>query len=125
MFVGAGNDEVVSTRAIADYARRLRGGAILTIAGARHEMLQEADIFREQLLAAFDAFVPGNDEGISAIQETWDRFSVRNCNKTNELITRPRRRARREALPSPRHEAPASPRRRCRRPLPPGRRSIR
>jgi lysophospholipase len=64
MFVGAGNDEIVSTRAIADYARRLRGGQILTIAGARHELLQEADIFREQLLAAFDAFIPGNDEGI-------------------------------------------------------------
>lgn len=64
MFVGAGNDEVVSTRAIADYARRLRGGAILTIAGARHELLQEADIFREQLFAAFDAFVPGNDESV-------------------------------------------------------------
>jgi lysophospholipase len=64
MFVGAGNDEIVSTRAIADYARRLRGGQILTIAGARHELLQETDIFREQLLAAFDAFVPGNDDGI-------------------------------------------------------------
>ncbi|MCX7303163.1 MAG: alpha/beta hydrolase [Hyphomicrobiales bacterium] len=64
MFVGAGNDEVVSTRAIAAYARRLRGGSILTIAGARHELLQEADIFREQLLAAFDAFIPGSDEGL-------------------------------------------------------------
>jgi sterol desaturase/sphingolipid hydroxylase (fatty acid hydroxylase superfamily) len=64
MFIGAGNDEVVSTRAIADYARRLRGGQILTIAGARHELLQEADIFREQLLAAFDAFVPGQDETV-------------------------------------------------------------
>ena len=64
MFVGAGNDEVVSTRAIADYARRLRGGSILTIAGARHELMQEADIFREQLFAAFDAFVPGNDESV-------------------------------------------------------------
>ena len=56
--------EIVSTRAIADYARRLRGGSILTIAGARHELLQEADIFREQLLAAFDAFVPGNDVSV-------------------------------------------------------------
>jgi len=64
MFVAAGNDEIVSTRAIADYARRLRGGQILTIAGARHELLQEADIFREQLFAAFDAFVPGADDRI-------------------------------------------------------------
>jgi lysophospholipase len=62
LFIGAGSDEVVSTRAIADYARRLRGGSILTIDGARHEILQEADIFREQLLAAFDAFIPGTDD---------------------------------------------------------------
>jgi lysophospholipase len=32
---------------------------MLTVDGARHELLQEADIFREQVLAAFDAFVPG------------------------------------------------------------------
>jgi lysophospholipase len=61
LFIGAGADEVVSTREIADYARRLRGGAMLTIDGARHEILQEADIFREQFWAAFDAFVPGSD----------------------------------------------------------------
>ena len=28
-----------------DYARRLRGGSMLTIDGARHEILQEADIY--------------------------------------------------------------------------------
>ena len=61
MFVGAGADDIVSNLEISDYARRLRGGSILTIIGARHELLQEADIFREQLLAAFDAFVPGTD----------------------------------------------------------------
>ena len=64
MFVAAGADEIVSNHDIADYARRLRGGSILTIIGARHELLQEADIFREQLLAAFDAFVPGSDETV-------------------------------------------------------------
>ena len=32
------------------------------IDGARHEILQEADIYREQLLAAFDAFIPGTDD---------------------------------------------------------------
>lgn len=62
MFVGAGADTVVSTPAIADYARRLRGGAMLTIDGARHEILQEADFYREQFWAAFDAFVPGSGE---------------------------------------------------------------
>ncbi|MEP4420111.1 MAG: alpha/beta hydrolase, partial [Nitratireductor sp.] len=33
--------------------------------GARHELLQEADIYREQLLAAFAAFVPGTDTAIA------------------------------------------------------------
>ena len=61
MFVAAGADDIVSNAAIGDYARRLRGGSILNIIGARHELLQESDIFREQLLAAFDAFVPGTD----------------------------------------------------------------
>ena len=46
---------------IEDLARRLRNGSLLTIDGARHEILQEADIFREQFFAAFDAFVPGSD----------------------------------------------------------------
>lgn len=63
LFVAAGADTVVSTRAIETYARRLKSGAVLTIDGARHEVLQEADFYREQLLAAFDAFVPGTDPG--------------------------------------------------------------
>ena len=61
LFIGAGADEVVPTRAAEEYARRLRGGSMLTIDGARHEILQEADIYREQFWAAFDAFVPGSD----------------------------------------------------------------
>jgi lysophospholipase len=59
LFIAAGNDSVVSTRAIENYARRLKSASVLTIDGARHEVLQEADFFREQLLAAFDAFMPG------------------------------------------------------------------
>ncbi|MEO0909601.1 MAG: hypothetical protein AAFX96_04425 [Pseudomonadota bacterium] len=35
----------------------------LTIDGARHEMFQEHDKFREQLLAAITAFIPGSDTG--------------------------------------------------------------
>jgi lysophospholipase len=61
LMVAAGADEVVSTPAVEDYARRLRSGSLLTIDGARHEILQEADIYREQFFAAFDAFVPGED----------------------------------------------------------------
>lgn len=61
LMIASGADEVVSTTEIAHLARRLRSGSLLTIDGARHELLQEADIYREQFLAAFDAFVPGTD----------------------------------------------------------------
>jgi lysophospholipase len=60
LIVAAGADEVVANRPIEDLARRLRNGSLLTIDGARHEILQESDIFREQFFAAFDAFVPGS-----------------------------------------------------------------
>ncbi len=59
LFIAAGSDEVVSTPAIETYARSLRSTSMLTIDGARHELLQEADRYRELFLAAFDAFVPG------------------------------------------------------------------
>lgn len=61
LFVAAGADEVVSTPVIEKFARGLRSGAVVTIDGARHEILQEADIYREQLLAAIDSFIPGSD----------------------------------------------------------------
>lgn len=61
LVVGAGADTVVSTPATARFVQTMRSGSMLTIDGARHEILQEADIFREQFLAAFDAFIPGTD----------------------------------------------------------------
>jgi lysophospholipase len=61
LIIAAGADEVVSNEAIEHFARRLRLGSLLTIDGARHEILQEADFFREQFFAAFDAFIPGSD----------------------------------------------------------------
>ncbi|HEU4987366.1 MAG TPA: alpha/beta hydrolase [Rhizobiaceae bacterium] len=62
LFIAAGSDRVVSTPAIESYARRMRAGSVLTVDGARHELLQEADFYREQVLAAFHAFVPGTDQ---------------------------------------------------------------
>ncbi|WP_407865557.1 alpha/beta fold hydrolase [Phyllobacterium phragmitis] len=62
LIVAAGADSVVSTPAIERFATRFRNGVLLTIDGARHEILQEADFYREQLLAAFDAFIPGSQE---------------------------------------------------------------
>ena len=61
LMIAAGADEVVDTGAVEAYARRLRSGSLLTIDGARHEILQEADVYREQFWAAFDAFIPGED----------------------------------------------------------------
>ena len=61
LFVAAGHDTVVSPGAIEAYGRSMRSGAFLTIPGARHEILDERDVYREQLLAAFDAFVPGTE----------------------------------------------------------------
>jgi lysophospholipase len=60
LFIAAGGDAVVSTPAIERYARRVKAASVLTIDGARHELMQEADFYREQFLAAFDAFVPGS-----------------------------------------------------------------
>lgn len=59
LIVAAGADRVVDTPTIERFARRLRTGALVTIDGARHEILQEADGYREQFFAAFDAFIPG------------------------------------------------------------------
>lgn len=58
----AGDDQVVSTDAIRVFAENLRSASVLTIDGARHELLQEADVFREQFFAAFHAYVPGTTE---------------------------------------------------------------
>ncbi|TIW68164.1 MAG: alpha/beta hydrolase [Mesorhizobium sp.] len=62
LVIAAGADQVVSTKAVEAYARRLRLGSLLMIDGARHEILQEKDLYREQLLAAFDAFIPGTGD---------------------------------------------------------------
>jgi lysophospholipase len=59
LVVAAGYDGIVSTPAIDEFAIRLRGGSHLIVPGARHELLQEQDRYRMQVLAAFDAFVPG------------------------------------------------------------------
>jgi lysophospholipase len=59
LIIASGQDGIVSTPAIDEFAVRLRAGSHLIVPGARHELLMEADRFRAQALAAFDAFVPG------------------------------------------------------------------
>ncbi len=59
LVIASGQDGIVSTPAIDEFAVRLRAGSHLIVPGARHELLMEQDRFRGQVLAAFDAFVPG------------------------------------------------------------------
>jgi lysophospholipase len=60
LIIAAGKDEVVSNAAIERFSQRLRAGAHLVVAGSRHEILMERDVYRSQFWAAFDAFVPGS-----------------------------------------------------------------
>lgn len=59
LLVAAGRDAVVSTPAIEAFGAHLLAGRHLLVPGAKHEILQELDVYRGQFWAAFDAFVPG------------------------------------------------------------------
>ena len=61
LLINAGADQVVGSQAIEELGLYMRSGSTLTIDGARHEILHERDVFREQLLSAFEAFVPGTE----------------------------------------------------------------
>jgi lysophospholipase len=55
----AGEDKVVSSAAAKHFAAKLFATKAMTLAGARHEIMQERDAIRDAFWAAFDAFVPG------------------------------------------------------------------
>ena len=59
LMLAASDDRLVSSLAIEELAMRLKVGSQLVLRGARHEILQERDVIRQQFWAAFDAFVPG------------------------------------------------------------------
>jgi lysophospholipase len=61
LMLSAGEDKIVSNQGIDELAMQLKAGSRIVIDGARHELLQEKDGYREQLWAAFDAFVSGSD----------------------------------------------------------------
>ena len=69
LIVAAGADRVTSTTVIERFVARTRNISLTTITGARHEILQETDFYREQLWSAFDAFSPGSSE-VEAMPET-------------------------------------------------------
>ena len=53
----AGDDRIVSNKAVEALATRLKVGSQVVLRGSRHEIMQERDDIREQFWAAFDAFV--------------------------------------------------------------------
>jgi lysophospholipase len=57
LMLAAARDEVVSSAATEQLGLRLKTGRHIVIPAARHELFMEADPIREQVLAAFDAFV--------------------------------------------------------------------
>lgn len=56
LFVLAGADRVVDSRAAATLAKRMRGASAITLLGAKHEILMERGRIRQQFWTAFDAF---------------------------------------------------------------------
>jgi lysophospholipase len=59
LIIAAGDDRVVSNRAIEALAFRLKLARQIVLRGAMHEILQERDPIRQAFWGAFDAFVPG------------------------------------------------------------------
>jgi len=65
LLLAASADKIVSLHVVEALANRFRAGALVTIDGARHELLQETDRHRLAAVAAIDAFLLP-DENISS-----------------------------------------------------------
>ncbi|MCR9136390.1 MAG: alpha/beta hydrolase [Alphaproteobacteria bacterium] len=59
LLLGAGADTIVPHHMLEDMASRFRASELVTIDYAKHELLQEADLYRDQAMAAITAFIPG------------------------------------------------------------------
>ncbi|MEO0635019.1 MAG: alpha/beta hydrolase [Pseudomonadota bacterium] len=59
LMVAAGNDKVTANRDVERLVGQMRSASFLMLKGARHEILHEQDLIRDQLFAAVDAFFPG------------------------------------------------------------------
>lgn len=57
LLLAAGNDKIVSTRAIEEFGVRLKVGTHILLPGSRHEILHETDPIRQRFWAAFDAYL--------------------------------------------------------------------
>ena len=70
LILAAGGDEIVPLRAVERVGEIFRAGRVVTIDKARHELFQERDIYREQALAAIEAFLPGSEMPVSRAELT-------------------------------------------------------
>jgi lysophospholipase len=61
LVIAPSNDEIVPYAIYEELSQKFRAGKLITIAGAKHEILQERDVFRAQALGAIEAFIPGSD----------------------------------------------------------------
>jgi lysophospholipase len=59
LVIASGADRVVDTRCIERFATRLRAGDLITLDGARHEIMIERDIHRDLFLRAFEPYAKG------------------------------------------------------------------
>ena len=66
MLIGS-SERIVSISAAEEMGRRLKAGRTLIIAGGLHELLMERDSIRDQVWAAFDAFIPGEEDADSGL----------------------------------------------------------
>jgi lysophospholipase len=75
LVVAAGTDPLCETRATERFATMLKGGGLIVVPGAKHEILMERDPIRAQFWAAFDAFVPGS-HAVEALAASRSRKSA-------------------------------------------------
>jgi lysophospholipase len=59
LVIASGADRVVDTRCIERFATRLRAGDLITLDGARHEIMIERDVHRNLFLRAFEPYAKG------------------------------------------------------------------
>jgi lysophospholipase len=64
LILAAGQDAIVSPKAIYRLGQKMPTAREITVDGSRHEILMERDELREQFWAAFDAFVPGGPDAV-------------------------------------------------------------
>ncbi|MCP4315309.1 MAG: alpha/beta hydrolase [Hyphomicrobiales bacterium] len=59
LLIGAGADAVVPIEPVEELASHFRASELITIDHGKHELFQEANIYRKQVIAAITAFIPG------------------------------------------------------------------